>query len=35
VATAKPLEHNKYMVAVAKTIVKRCLLACVGNIKYE
>jgi len=28
VAAAKPLDHNKYMVAVAKTMVKRCLLAC-------
>jgi xanthine dehydrogenase YagS FAD-binding subunit len=31
VAAAKPLDHNQYMVAVAKTIVKRCLLACAGN----
>jgi len=29
VAEAKPLEHNKYMVAVARTLVKRTLLACV------
>ena len=31
VAAAKPLEHNKYMVAVARTLVKRCLLACAGS----
>jgi len=30
VAAAKPLEHNKYMVAVAKTLVKRTLLECAG-----
>jgi len=29
VAEARPLEHNKYMVAVARTLVKRTLLACV------
>jgi xanthine dehydrogenase YagS FAD-binding subunit len=28
VSAAKPLEHNKYMVAVARTLVKRTLLAC-------
>ena len=28
VAEAKPLEHNKYMVAVARTMVKRAILAC-------
>ena len=28
VSAAKPLEHNKYMVAVARTLVKRALLAC-------
>ena len=33
VAAAKPLEHNKYMVTVAKTMVKRCLLACTDG--YE
>jgi len=31
VAEAKPLEHNKYMVQVARTIVKRCVLACAGS----
>jgi xanthine dehydrogenase YagS FAD-binding subunit len=31
VAAAKPLEHNKYMVAVARTLVKRSLLACAGS----
>ncbi|RPJ57344.1 MAG: molybdopterin dehydrogenase [Dehalococcoidia bacterium] len=31
VAAAKPLEHNKYMVAVARTLVKRALLACEGR----
>jgi len=31
VAAAKPLEHNKYMVAVARTLVKRALLACAGS----
>jgi xanthine dehydrogenase YagS FAD-binding subunit len=31
VAAAKPLEHNKYMVAVAKALVKRSILACVGS----
>jgi xanthine dehydrogenase YagS FAD-binding subunit len=30
VSAAKPLEHNKYMVAVARTLVKRTLLACAG-----
>ena len=30
VAEAKPLEHNKYMVAVARTLVKRAILACAG-----
>ena len=30
-AEAKPLEHNKYMVAVARTLVKRSLLACAGK----
>lgn len=30
VAEAKPLEHNKYMVAVARTLVKRAVPACVG-----
>lgn len=30
VAEAKPLEHNKYMVAVARTLVKRAILACTG-----
>lgn len=30
VAEAKPLEHNKYMVGVAQTLVKRSILACVG-----
>lgn len=30
VAGAKPMDRNGYMVAVAKTIVKRCLLACAG-----
>jgi len=29
VSAAKPLEHNKYMVAIARTLVKRTLLACV------
>jgi len=28
VSAAKPLEHNKYMVAIARTLVKRTLLAC-------
>ena len=28
VAEARPLEHNKYMVQVARTIVKRAILAC-------
>ena len=28
VAEARPLEHNKYMVAVARTLVKRCIIAC-------
>jgi xanthine dehydrogenase YagS FAD-binding subunit len=31
VSAAKPLEHNKYMVAVARTLVKRTLLACAGK----
>jgi xanthine dehydrogenase YagS FAD-binding subunit len=31
VAEAKPLEHNKYMVAIARTLVKRSILACVGK----
>ncbi|MGA2160321.1 MAG: FAD binding domain-containing protein [Dehalococcoidia bacterium] len=31
VASAKPLEHNKYMVAVARTLVKRSILACAGE----
>jgi CO/xanthine dehydrogenase FAD-binding subunit len=31
VAAAKPLEHNKYMVAVARTMVKRSILACAGK----
>ena len=31
VSGAKPLEHNKYMVAVARTLVKRCILACEGK----
>jgi len=31
VSAAKPLEHNKYMVAVARTLVKRCILACEGK----
>ena len=31
VAEAKPLEHNKYMVAIARTLVKRSLLVCVGK----
>jgi len=30
VAEAKPLEHNEYMVAVARTLVKRAILACAG-----
>ena len=29
VSAAKPLEHNRYMVAIARTLVKRTLLACV------
>jgi xanthine dehydrogenase YagS FAD-binding subunit len=28
VAQAKPLEHNKYKVAVARALVKRAILAC-------
>jgi xanthine dehydrogenase YagS FAD-binding subunit len=28
VAEAKPLEHNKYMVVIARTLVKRSILAC-------
>ena len=31
VAEAKPLEHNKYMVAIARTLVKRAILACAGK----
>lgn len=31
VAEARPLEHNKYMVQVARTIVKRAILACAGK----
>lgn len=31
VAQARPLEHNKYMVAVARTLVKRAILACAGG----
>lgn len=31
VAAARPLEHNKYMVAVARTLVKRALQACAGD----
>ncbi len=31
VSEAKPLEHNKYMVAIARTLVKRSILACVGR----
>ena len=31
VAEAKPLEHNKYMVAIARTLVKRSILACAGK----
>jgi xanthine dehydrogenase YagS FAD-binding subunit len=31
VAEAKPLEHNKYMVAIARTLVKRSILACAGR----
>jgi xanthine dehydrogenase YagS FAD-binding subunit len=31
VAEAKPLEHNKYMVAIARTLVKRAILACAGR----
>ena len=31
VAAAKPMENNKYMVAVARTLVKRSVLACVGK----
>jgi xanthine dehydrogenase YagS FAD-binding subunit len=31
VSAARPLEHNKYMVAVARTLVKRTLLACAGK----
>jgi xanthine dehydrogenase YagS FAD-binding subunit len=32
-AEARPLEYNKYMVQVAKVIVKRAILACVGAYK--
>jgi len=28
VSDAKPLEHNRYMVQIAKTLVKRIILAC-------
>jgi CO/xanthine dehydrogenase FAD-binding subunit len=28
---AKPLKHNGYMVQIAKTLVKRAILACGGN----
>ena len=31
VAEAKPLEHNKYMVAIARTLVKRSILTCTGR----
>ena len=31
VAEAKPLDHNKYMVAIARTLVKRAILACAGK----
>ena len=31
VAEAKPLDHNKYMVAIARTLVKRSILACAGR----
>ncbi len=31
VSEAKPLEHNKYMVAIARTLVKRAILACAGK----
>jgi xanthine dehydrogenase YagS FAD-binding subunit len=31
VAEAKPLEHNKYMVVIARTLVKRSILACAGG----
>jgi len=34
VSGAKPLEHNKYMVAVAKTMVKRAILTCAGSNEY-
>lgn len=32
VAQAKPLEHNKYKVAVARALVKRTILACAGGV---
>lgn len=32
VAAAAPLEHNKYIVEVAKVMVKRSILACAGNM---
>jgi xanthine dehydrogenase YagS FAD-binding subunit len=32
-AAAKPLERNKYMVQVARVMVKRAILACVGAYK--
>jgi len=31
VSGAKPLDHNKYMVAIARTLVKRAILACAGK----
>jgi len=31
VSEAKPLDHNKYMVAIARTLVKRAILACAGK----
>jgi len=31
VSEAKPLEHNKYMVAIARTLVKRAIIACAGK----
>ena len=31
VSEAKPLEYNKYMVAIARTLVKRSILSCVGR----
>lgn len=32
IAQAKPLEHNKYKVAVARALVKRAILACAGSV---